>query len=52
MFLFTLNNDKNLLDAKREIFLQIAKFDIVIEAKGFLSVDRPFISAVSRIIFP
>lgn len=46
-FLFTLNDDHSLYNAKREVFFQVMKFDIFIEAKGFLIIGRQYLATVS-----
>lgn len=44
--LFNINGE-NMHNAKREICLQITKFDFDIEAKGYFKIDRQFVAAVS-----
>lgn len=36
--------------AKQEILMQLSKFNIVVEAKGFFVIDRQFIAAVGFLV--
>lgn len=40
------DGDSVLYNAKQEIFLQFARFNIAVEAKGFFFVDHNFLAAV------
>lgn len=48
--LFNVSGDAILHNVKRELFLQMLRFDIHIEAKGFFPINLKFVMAVSIIL--
>jgi hypothetical protein len=48
--MFNISDDSILHNLKREISLQVHKFDLKIEAKGFFTIDRKYIAAVTTTV--
>lgn len=48
-FLFHMSDDEKIVNFKQELCLQISRFDLIVDVKGYFVLDGKFVAAVRQI---